>query len=219
MAATLALSGGVQAQVVNGSFETPAVTPGTFTLFSAGGSGFSGWGVVGPSGTNVAIVSGTFAQNGVTFEAQAGNQWLDLTGDNSNSSEGVSQTVATTAGHLYEVTFYVGNTTGGGIFGSSSTVRLSVNGVAALSAVNSMVNATGLSWQQFTYDFTAGGASTTLAFVNGDPASDNSNGLDNVALVDRGIAAVPEPDTYALMLAGLAALGVGVRRRRDASPG
>lgn len=60
-------------QVTNGSFETPAVTPGTFTSFNAGTS-FAGWTVVGPNGTQVAIVSGTFTQNGFSFPAQNGVQ-------------------------------------------------------------------------------------------------------------------------------------------------
>jgi hypothetical protein len=74
--------------------------------------------VFGPSGTAVSIVSGSFTQNGVSFPAQDGVQWLDLTGDSSNSTEGVSQTVATTAGDQYQLSYSIGNTTGGSVFGA-----------------------------------------------------------------------------------------------------
>lgn len=85
---------------------------------------------VGPAGTVVSIVSTSFSQQGVLFQAQSGAQWLDLTGNGSNSSEGISQTLSTIAGHQYDVTFFVGNTTGGSIFGTTSTVNLAINGVS-----------------------------------------------------------------------------------------
>ncbi len=214
--AFLLATGGANAQVANGSFEAPPVPPGSYTEFVVGSSAIPGWTVVGPAGTAVAIVSTTFTQNGVSFQAQSGAQWLDLTGSGSNASEGVSQAAATIAGHQYEVTFFVGNTTGGSIFGTTSTVNLAVNGVQSFSAVNSMINATALSWQQFAYDFVATGTSTTLVLSNGDPGGDNSNGLDNIALLDRGsvTSPVPEPETYAMMIAGFAALGLATRRRK-----
>jgi len=39
-----------------------------------------------------------------------------------------------------------------------------------------------LAWRQFTLDFVAAQASTTIAFLNGDPSNDNSNILDDVVL-------------------------------------
>jgi len=65
-------------------------------------------------------------------------------------------------------------------------------------------------WQQFSASLTAAGTSTTLAFINGDPASDNTNGLDLVDL-EVGSAAVPEPASLVLVgsaLALLAAFGI-----------
>ena len=149
----------------------------------------------------------------MTFEAAPGNnQWLDLTGDGSNTTEGVSQVVSTTPGTPYALSFYIGNTTGGGIFGTTSTVDVSVNG-SQTAFTNSQVNTTGLTWQQFTDSFVATGTSTTLLFQNGDPGNDNSNGLDNIVLT-AGVAHVPEPATLSLFCLGLA--GIFMRRRKSA---
>jgi len=190
--------------ITNGSFETPVVPPGSFTNFAIGSSGITGWTVIG-AGSDVSIVSTTFAQNGVAFEAEDGNQWLDLTGDGSNSAEGIQQTVATSSCTNYDLTFFVGNTSGGGIFGTTSTVGLDINGSQVSTFTNSNPDLTGLNWEQFTYGFTATGASTTIGFINLDPPSDNSNGLDNVDLeVGTTTSPIPEPSTFGLLGFGLA---------------
>ncbi len=112
--ASLMLSaGGAHAAnpIANGDFETPLVPVGSFTNFDTGSSALTGWTVTGPgAGANVSIVSGTFSQGGVSFESEAGKQWLDLTGDGSNTTEGVSQVLSTTPGHEYALTFYVEGT-------------------------------------------------------------------------------------------------------------
>lgn len=210
LVATLLLSARLNAQIVNGSFETPAPPAGSYTLYNTGSS-FSGWTVVGATG-NVAIVSGTFTQNGISFPAQDGAAWLDLTGT-SNTATGVQQTIATTAGTTYNLSFWVGNVSDpNGIFGTTSTV-FNVNGGQSFTAVNSGgVGTSTLYWQQFTTSFVASGANTTLSFTNGDPPSDNSNGLDNITVSAQ--STVPEPSSLALIGSGLIGLVPMVRRKR-----
>jgi len=217
MIATLfTLSTSAQANLLaNASFEAPIVPMGSFLLFPP--NSLPDWNVFVPApGTDVGVVSSTFTQNGVTFPAQDGNQWLDLTGLGSNSSEGVSQTVATTAGHLYSLSYYIGNTNGGDIFGTQSTVNVLLDGVAVFTDINSNQSATALVWQQFAHTFVAAGASTILGFQNADPVSDNSNGLDNIVLLDLGpSAAVSEPHTLALLSMVFVGLGILVNRKRQ----
>lgn len=215
LAASMFATGSAECALINnGSFETPTVPVGGFTTFNVGTPFFTGWSVVGPNGTNVAIVSGTFSQGGVIFEAEDGIQWLDLTGDNSNSTEGVAQTVTTNPNDRYQLSYFIGNTTGGGIFGTTSTVNVSLNGVPTFSHTNSAVNNTGLTWEQFTDTFVATGTSTAITFLNGDPPSDNSNGLDNVVLTDLGPVTPPVPKPASIGLLASALLGLGLVRRR-----
>src|ERR1035438_3420061 len=88
--------------ITNGSFEsttTPAVSAGSFQNFGPGSTGIPGWTVVGAAGTNVSVVSTTDVESGISYPAEQGSFWLDLTGDASNSdTEGVEQTVSTTIG-------------------------------------------------------------------------------------------------------------------------
>jgi len=204
--------------VQNGSFESPVVTPGTFIL--APPNTIPNWSVVGPAGTDVGVVSTTFTQGGFSFPAEDGVQWLDLTGLNSNSTEGVAQTVTTILGHTYQLSYFIGNTTAGTPFGTMSTVNVSINGVPTFSDTNSDTSPAGgttQDWKQFTHTFVATGGSTTLTFLNGDPSTDNNNGLDNVVLNDLGVVGtpVPEPASAALVVSGLVGLGVLSRRKRS----
>ncbi len=198
--------------ILNGSFETPSVPVAAFTTFPVGSSALTEWLVFGPSGAAVSVVSGSFTQNGVTGNAQDGSQWLDLTGNGHNTTEGVSQSVATTVGNQYQLSYYIGNTTGGGIFGSTSTVTVLLDDIVTFTDTNSTISPSNLNWVQFSHTFVASGATTMLGFRNGDPANDNSNGLDNVVLLDLGTP-VPEPVTLALLSFALAGLGFARRRK------
>jgi hypothetical protein len=167
--------------IKNGSFETPVVPAGNFELFSTGKT-FTGWRVVGAKG-NVAPISGKYQGDGITFNAETGAQWLDLTGL-SNTATGVAQTVATKPGAKYHLTFWVGNVYDPGrIFGVSSTVKVYVNGVRKLIATNSLHPGNHKqAWKEFALTIKATSSRTTISFINGDPRTDDSNGLDGVRL-------------------------------------
>lgn len=206
------------ATINNGSFEmtTPSVPAGSFVNFLPGSSGLTGWTVVGISGTEVSVVNKTFASECCVFPAEDGSNWLDLTGDlTNNDTEGVAQTVATNIGDNYALTFWIGNVFDpNGIYGRTSTVDVSANGVSLGAFVNSCTACTAtLTWQSFTTTFQATSNSTTLQFLNGDPSNDNSNGLDNISIVDLGPGTVPEPTCLMLVIPALLALAASARNR------
>lgn len=195
--------------ITNSSFETPVVPVGGFTNFLNGSTGITGWTVVGPE---VSIVSTSYASFGLTFPAEDGSQWLDLTGDVSNTVEGVKQTVATTPGLTYNLSYFVGNQVNpGGPYGTTSTVDVLVDGMVIQKSTNSMGAGGKVQvWEQFNTSFVATSSSTTIEFLNGDSRSDNTNGLDNIVLVQGApTSTVPEPSTFILWaLAGVLALGI-----------
>jgi len=169
---------------VNGGFELPLVPVGSYTQFNFPG-GFTGWTLVGMTGENVLIVSGSYTSGGVSFPAQSGNQWLDLTGGGSNQDdEGVKQRCGTIKGARYQLSYWVGNVTAFG--GTSSTVNVKINGNTAYMDTNSMPSNNQLVWQQFTHTFTATTGTTTFTFLNGDPPGDNINGLDSIRITRNG---------------------------------
>jgi hypothetical protein len=187
-AAGLLINGAFGANLIqNGSFERPLVPAGGFTNFDTGTSSLRGWEVVGATG-NVSIVSTTHLEDGFTWPAAVGQQWLDLTGDGSNSATGVQQTVATVAGTAYILTFYVGNAVGNGSV--SSTLNVFVNGTQTFAVTN--FAGAGLDmivWQKYTTTIVATSSQTIIAFMNGDVPDDNVNGLDGITLVEQKAAA------------------------------
>jgi len=116
---------------------------------------------------------------------------------------GIQQTIATVPGWQYSISFAFS-----GDGGLPSQFLVGFGTQTLLSLTNASTATTG--FQTFTFGALATGPSTLLTFnFRDDPGFME---LDNVA-----VTAVPEPETYALMLAGIGAL-LGARRFRRRGP-
>jgi len=197
--------------LTNGSFEL-----GTFTnqgndteTFTAGSTVMTGWTTTGN------FVSWIGPTNPFLLSAQDGSNFLDLTGYHTGAPfGGVTQTIATTPGKQYDLSFYLGSYTAvwGGPPVSITAVAGGTTGVFTNGSATSSST-----WTLENLAFTAAGTSTPISLI-GD-AGVEYIGLDNIGVqcVNTGGCGggtgVPEPGVLGLMSLGLAAVGL-VRRRR-----
>jgi len=183
--------------VVNGSFEAQTVhsVAGFDTL---SGNGLTGW-TIGLR--NVDLVSSSF------WTPSDGNNSLDLNGEGKSS---ISQVLSTVIGQVYTLSFDLA----GNPFGLSPSKGLSVNlGPVGLYDFDTTGhNAGNMGWTHYTAIFAAVSTSTTLSFAS------RTSGNAGPALDNISVSAVPEPETYAMLLAGLGLMGTMARRRRQSKP-
>jgi len=204
---------GAHAQlIVNGGFEDPAfVDNGSHYTMTNGGQ-LTGWTSSSVNG-GVVLFDAGFAPVG------GGLQAVEL-----EASDSISQSFATLIGAHYRVSFelsaypfYGGAAPGTTLCPCDSWVDVGI-GTSWSTVAGSSVGYT-----LETLDFVADASSTTLTFRNAISPDKwrNYPHLDNVAVARvfedgpqlRITTAVPEPETYALLIAGLALLRVRATKR------
>lgn len=185
--------------ITNGSFELGAeIAPGGFrTVQALNTTAITGWKV---GGAGVDYV-------GTYWQAADGVRSIDLSGRNAGS---VSQTISTVAGKTYKVLFLLSGNPDGGL-GQKIAVT-SVSGsipdieTYTVGAANSRTN---MLWQRYSYIFTAFDSTSDLTFA-GATRTPYGPALDNVS-----ITALPEPETWAMLVVGMGLVGFSVRRGRS----
>lgn len=240
--AALAVAAPAQAAVnlvVNGGFETRAAgTPvqgfqvGTAHRY---GQALTGWTSTLGSNTNT---NGAFNVlfNSATattvspdtlynrFESQTlaranyggaspdGGYFMALDGDISANGYLRQTITGLTIGREYELRFLWAGTQYQNRVGDT-TIRLNVDFGSDNFATTTLINTTHgfQGWFEVVRRFTARSNNQTLSFL----AEGTPNGLPPVALLDGiSISAVPEPQSWAMLIAGFALVGVTARRRR-----
>ena len=199
LAAALAAGQAHAAAFINGNFETSTVHPAQWYTMYAGDNALTGW--------TVDFGSADITGRGLWTPAE-GEQSIDLAGWEPGR---ISQTFDTIAGRTYTVTFDQSMNP----YGSARpSIHVLIDGSLVLdSAYTGTARPTAMDWQTNSFTFTAIGGSTTLAFgSNGGSPANAGAALDNVRVDLNG--AVPEPASWAMMIAGLGLVG-GALRRRD----
>ena len=177
--------------VVDGSFEDQAQAAGSWNVYSA----INGWTTVSGSGIEV--------RDQVAGNAFDGKNYVEL---DSYSNSAMAQTLTTSAGSLYNLSFAY--SARAGVDASSNPIEVLWNGVSVATVTASGLGQSGNVWQSFNYAVTGTGSDTLTFRARG--TSDTVGGsLDAVS-----VSAVPEASTYAMMFAGLVAIGFSVGRRR-----
>jgi hypothetical protein len=196
--------------ISDGEFQDPATVAGSFITFSAG-SPIGAW---QSQGGEILLVNSSYSAFGITFQAQSGSQWLDLSGgSNPSPNARIMQTITTEIGTQYSLAFYLGSAWTGspGPF-LQPTVVVSAGSASPLSFTNSNPITGGLvNWELFSFVFTASSASTEIAFQYGNTGPLNyAIGIDTVS-----VTAVPGPGGLAIVLVA-STIGTRTRRRHQA---
>ena len=182
--------------IINGGFESSTFS-GSLTTFTAGSTGLTGW-TIGQD--SVDLINTYWAPSGGSYS-------LDLSG---NYDGTISQSFATVIGQTYTVSFdMAANPDDANDAVKFMQVGLSQQPVYSFSSVGHTHSNMG--WTTKTFNFVATDTSSTLHFAS---LQDSAGG---VALDNISVTAVPEPETYAMLLAGLGLMGAVARRRRHAS--
>ena len=160
--------------VSNGSFEAGTFTANPFDTLPAGSTALTDW----------TIDSGSIDWVGSYWQAADGSRSIDLNG---NETGAISQTLTTTIGNTYVVTFSLS----GNPDGPPTAKMLTVGATGAptapytfdtAAAGNTLAN---MKWVEQTYSFLATSSSTVLSFTSTiagpwGPALDNVNVTENV---------------------------------------
>jgi|SRR5438105_8446121 len=194
--------------ITNGSFESGAfVNEGNDTMsLPAGSTVITDWTVVADT---TAWIGPT---NPFGLSANDGSFFLDLTNYQVGAPfAGMSQTIATTVGATYSLSFDLGSST---FWGRPDSITASAAGTAQTFTAPS--TGSNNDWQRVSMQFLATAATTTVLLQGA--SGFNYIGLDNIDVEfvsgpgpGPGPVPVPEPTTLALL--GLALAGLASSRR------
>jgi hypothetical protein len=236
LASLVTVATGYSAQanlVVNGSFETgsfqvsgPYGDPGTDQVLW-GSQVIQGWSITGGYGGDIAWLKNSSLSQGNPWALQAsdGNYFLDLTGyynDHYSRVGGVGQSISTTVGQSYAVSFDLGSSYYYDGSKLNAGLEVLVNGLPVyryFTADADLSDTPGYHnhWQHLTFCFVAQDGNTRILFQGVNPDGTVHLGLDNVSMCPTTLlgpeSVVPEPSTCLAGAILLVPLGIAAIRK------
>lgn len=181
--------------ITNGSFETSTTVQGgpAFVTLNNGSTAIDGWTVT--AGSIDYILS--------YWPAQDGSRSIDLSG---NEPGAISQTFNTIANQRYVVKFFLGGNFDGPP--PSKTIQASAGDFSGTFTYTPTGTGNFQGYNAYSFGFVGTGSPTTLTFAS------LSSGPFGAALDNVSVTAVPEPASWALMIAGFGLAGAALRSRR-----
>ena len=194
----------LSAQVLNGSFESPGVI-GPFEPKTSIGNGIDNW-----------VIGGTVDHIDGYWQAADGVQSVDLSGTTQGS---LSQNLALAPSTEYVLSFFLAENPDGppdpktlSVFITNTTLVPQLVTTEGIISTKEDMN-----WTQFLFPFTTFASGLyTLTFASlsvGAPSDGCPTGNCWGPALDAVTVMIPEPETYAMLLAGLGLLGFAARRR------
>ena len=177
--------------LVNGSFEDQAQAPGSWHVYDH----LTGWATVAGSGIEL--------RDNIAGRALDGRNFVEL---DAYSNSAMAQTVATTAGAAYTLSFAYSARAGVGA--QSNPIEVLWDGGLLASVTANGIGLTEHDWHSFSYTVLGTGRDT-LVFRAAGTNDSLWGSLDAVSL-----SAVPEPSTWLLLVGGFIVIGWSVLRRR-----
>lgn len=179
--------------VVNGSFEQTPAFSGWTTFY--GFNAIPGWNT-GPYGVEV-------QQGGVTVTPKDGNNVVEL---DTFANSYIWQEIATTPGQEYKLSFFYSPRPG--VSFDSNKLVYKFGDLFTWTSADG-IGATDGNWYEITGTVIAQNTTTRLGFAAWGPSDSVGGLIDQVS-----VTAVPEPETYAMLGVGLAAVAFARRRKR-----
>ncbi len=166
--------------------------------------------------TDVSTVSGDALVAGATQTDANGGFFVALDGNNDGTQTYIQQTITgLTAGDKYNLSFLWGGIQlGGGYYSGPTTesLQVSLGSQSYSTQVLSECSQCFSGWLSENFQFTAGGSSQVLQFLSVGSGTPPLALIDGVSLTPVA-GGVPEPAAWTIMILGLGAVGVAMRRR------